>query len=325
MKKVVGNILYIILLILIFIIGCITLIFKGPSPVASDLLVTTVMETSALKFLAKMYFSEEEIERIQYRNSIIDSGEITDSKFTFENSQLDKDEIEIVDIIGPTYKGKLMIINDPSRVELATLASFEPDSNGKRVEDFVKETNAVAGINAGGFEDVNGVGKGGYPLGLVIKDGQIIHETEDRVDTLIGFDKNNKLIVGRMSGKKALELGVKDAIAFGPVFIVNGKAQKSSGFSGGINPRTVIGQRKDGAVLFLVIDGRQSHSIGATYEDCIDVMLEYGAYTAANLDGGSSSIMVYNNEIVNKCASLYGSRRMPTAFIVKSLKVEENV
>ena len=90
-----------------------------------------------------------------------------------------------------------------------------------------------------------------------------------------------------------------------------------SGTSGGINPRTVIGQRADGAVLLLVIDGRQAHSLGATYKDCINVMLEHGAVNAGNLDGGSSTVLFYNGEIVNNCAALTGSRWIPTAFIVK--------
>ncbi|MBP3284700.1 MAG: phosphodiester glycosidase family protein [Clostridia bacterium] len=305
-----------LLLVLLFLIGCITITFKGPSPIAKDILVTTFLETSALKFIPKLYFSEKEINQILENNAVMDSEEVSDVGFVFEENATEKENIEIIDISGKTFKGKLMIIQDPSRIKLAALSSFDSEKMGKKVEEFVKQENAIAGINAGGFEDVNGVGKGGQPLGLMIKDSQIINGTEDRVDTLIGFNQENKLIVGRMSGKKALELGMRDAVTFGPVFIVNGKAQKFSGVSGGLNPRTVIGQRKDGAVLLLVIDGRQAQSLGATYEDCIKIMMEYGAYNAANLDGGSSSIMVYQDEIINTCASLYGSRRMPAAFIV---------
>ena len=90
-----------------------------------------------------------------------------------------------------------------------------------------------------------------------------------------------------------------------------------AGTGGGLNPRTAIGQRADGAVLLLVIDGRQSHSLGATYKDCQQVMLDYGAVNAANLDGGSSTLMIYEGEHVNMCATLYGSRDMPTSFLVK--------
>ena len=84
----------------------------------------------------------------------------------------------------------------------------------------------------------------------------------------------------------------------------------------GLAPRTAIGQRRDGTVIMLVIDGRQLSSIGATLRDVQDIMLEYGAYNAANLDGGSSSTMVYENRIVNIPSSKYGPRDLPSAFII---------
>ena len=113
---------------------------------------------------------------------------------------------------------------------------------------------------------------------------------------------------------------MRDAVSFiTPALIVNGKAADILGTGGGLNPRTAIGQRADGAVLLLVIDGRQSHSIGANYKDLMDVMLQYGAVNAANLDGGSSTLMVYNDQILNVCASLYGSRKLPTAILVRQV------
>lgn len=113
-----------------------------------------------------------------------------------------------------------------------------------------------------------------------------------------------------------MERGLRDALSFGPAFIINGEAAEISGTGGGLNPRTVIGQRADGAVLLLVIDGRQPQSLGATYQDCIQVMQEWGAVNAANLDGGSSTQMIYQGETVNVSASLYGPRNIPTAFVV---------
>ena len=86
-----------------------------------------------------------------------------------------------------------------------------------------------------------------------------------------------------------------------------------------MNPRTAIGQREDGSVLLLVIEGRQTASLGATYLDLIDIMLEFGAVNAANLDGGMSSSMAYEGEeILNNC-SIKGARDMPTAFVIKRL------
>lgn len=228
-----------------------------------------------------------------------------------------KDTIELLDVYGPTFKGKMMIVHDPSRIKVATLDRYGADLPGLKVEDFAKKYGATAAVNGGEFLDTNGVGKGGQPLGIVIKDGEFRYGNESTVVSIIAFDDQDRLLVGRMSGKEAKEKHVRDAISYGPAFIVNGEPLEVSGTGGGLNPRTVIGQRADGAVLLLAIDGRQTHSLGASFKDCIDVMMEYGAINAANLDGGSSTMMVYKGETVNSCASMYGSRRLPTAIIVE--------
>lgn len=309
----------IILAIVIFLFGIITVLCKGPSPSMRDLFVTTVMETSAAKFLAHIYFSDEEIDNIIAKNAVTEIEEVTDSSMEFEESDdtIPKDTIEIKDVSGSTFKGKMMIIHDPSRVSVAAAPDFSGESSGLRVEEFVKNADAVAGINGGGFVDENGVGNGGVPLGIVISNSEFLFGSLTAKSPIVGFDKNDKLVVGTMTGQECIDRGVRDAVSFGPTFIVNGKAASVSGSGGGLNPRSVLGQRADGAVLMLTIDGRQAHSMGASYKDCIDVMLEFGAVNAANLDGGSSSIMVHNGEFVNVCASLYGSRQLPNAFIVK--------
>ena len=246
-----------------------------------------------------------------------ETAEVTEQTgFAQRDESVPKDTIELVDVTGPTFKGKMLIVHDPARVKVAVAPVFSEEASGVRVEDFAKQENAVAAINGGGFMDEGGVGKGGMPLGIVIKDGKLLNGGLSSAQPIVGFDQNNQLIVGTMTGQECLDRGIRDAVSFGPTFIVNGKAMEVAGSGGGLNPRTVLGQRADGAVLMLVIDGRQSHSIGATYKDCIDVMLQYGAVNAANLDGGSSSMLVYNGEVQNVCASLYGSRPLPTAFIV---------
>lgn len=270
------------------------------------------METSAAKFLAYLCYSEEEIAEIRARNAVVETAEVTEQTgFAQRDESVPKDTIELVDVTGPTFKGKMLIVHDPARVKVAVAPVFSEEASGVRVEDFAKQENAVAAINGGGFMDEGGVGKGGMPLGIVIKDGKLLNGGLSSAQPIVGFDQNNQLIVGTMTGQECLDRGIRDAVSFGPTFIVNGKAMEVAGSGGGLNPRTVLGQRADGAVLMLVIDGRQSHSIGATYKDCIDVMLQYGAVNAANLDGGSSSMLVYNGEVQNVCASLYGSDRCP--------------
>ena len=305
-------------LLLIAFFGATTIVCLGPSPAARGLFVNSVMETSAAKFLARIYFSEQEIDEILARNAVQDDQAVTETvDFEEADDAEETPDIELVDVSGATFKGKMLIVKDPSRVTLAVAPTFDPEVAGLRVEEFAERNDAIAAINGGGFLDEGGVGKGGMPLGLVIKDGKLLNGGMDTRSSIVGFDNENHLIVGNLSGRECLERGIRDAVAFGPAFIVNGEPMEVAGSGGGLNPRTVLGQRADGAVLMLVIDGRQAHSIGATYKDCIDVMLEYGAINAGNLDGGSSSMLVYEGEVQNICASLYGSRPLPTAFIVK--------
>ncbi len=308
---------------LLFLFGAAAVLFRGPSPAARDLAVATVMETSAAKFVAHIYLSKEEIADILAKNAVAVSDTVTDSQLVQipdAAQRPDLDTLIVEDVSGPTFKGKMMIVNDPARLYVATPAAFGLESGGLRVEEMVRRDGAVAGINAGGFEDENGVGNGGIPLGLVIQNGVLTFGDPAARAILIGFDRAHKLVVGSMTGAQALERGVRDAVSFiTPPLIVNGVPADILGTGGGLNPRTAIGQRADGAVLLLVIDGRQAHSIGANYKDLIDVMLEYGAVNAANLDGGSSTLMVHNGEILNICASLYGSRKLPTAILVKQV------
>ena len=210
----------------------------------------------------------------------------------------------------------MMIIKDPSRVKVGICNEFDKNKAGMTLLELVDKYDAIAGINGGRYNDDNGFGKGGLPEGIVFSEGELVYGDLDRTYNIYGFDKNDVFICGRMTGREAVEKGFRDAVTFGPALVVNGEAVPSTGTGGGLNPRTAIGQRADGSVLLLVIEGRQTSSLGATYLDLIEIMLEYEAVNAANLDGGMSSSMAYEGEeIVNNC-SIKGSRDMPTAFVV---------
>ena len=295
------------------------IIFKGPSPTFTNLVVSTMMETRRGDKIAHLFFSDEELAKITAQNNVSSSNTVTlSSDEPYDIPEDEKDNIQIIDVSGSTYQGKLMIVRDPSRIQLGVNTLMGDDaSSGFLVEDYVAAEGAIAGINAGGFDDPNGQGDGSIPQGVVVKDGQLVAGTADTYGTVIGFNVNNHLIVGDMTGQQALDWGLTDAVTFGPVLIVNGEAVSITGTGGGLNPRTVIGQTDDGSVLLLVIDGRQTNSLGASYEDCIKIMLEYNAVNAANLDGGSSSVMVYNGQIINSVVSMRGDRTVPTAWIVK--------
>ena len=199
-----------------------------------------------------------------------------------------------------------------------------PDSQerGDTTSNIAKANDAVAAINGGGFYDPQGTGTGRLPYGFILHNGKyLLGENvgpNEKVD-FIGFTDKGQLIAGKYSKKKLAELGAKEGLTFGPPLIINGEKVIKHGDGGwGISPRSAIGQRKDGTVLFLVVDGRQpGYSIGATLADMQNIMYKQGAYIAANLDGGSSTTLYYNGKVVNKPADLLGERMIPTSFIVK--------
>lgn len=256
-------------------------------------------------------------------SNVVEAGEInTDTDlFTFTEEPGDTDEespdIEIVDVRGALYKGKMMIVKDPSRVKVGICDEFDKNKAGLTLLEIIDKYDAVAGVNGGRYNDDNGFGKGGQPEGIVFSEGKLVYGELDKTYNIYGFDKNNVFICGKMTGQEAVDKGFRDAVTFGPALVVNGKAVSTTGTGGGLNPRTAIGQRADGAVLLLVIEGRQTSSLGATYLDLIEIMLDFGAVNAANLDGGMSSSMAYEGEeILNNC-SIKGARDMPTAFVVE--------
>lgn len=315
--------------ILCFLVFCLTggigayiglyMVLKGPSPTFSGLVANTLMETRRGKLIAHIIYSDEEIDALMASNGIKETHTVTDYvNQGFDIPENEKNNFQIVEISGSTFNGLLMIVRDPSRIDLG-VNMLMPDykNQGYLLEDYVAVNNAIGGINAGGFDDPGGKGDGSIPLGVVIKDGELISGKLSDYGTIIGFNQHNRLIVGNMTGEQAMSYGMKNAVTFGPVLIVNYECATITGTGGGLNPRTVIGQREDGTVLLLVIDGRQTSSVGATYADCIDIMLEYGAINAANLDGGSSSVMVYEGKTINSVVSMNGERMVPTAWLVK--------
>ena len=321
--------------------------FKGPSPTVGDLLTVSMLETSALKFVPRIYYSEAEVNAIVERNSVTVGEEETDTSMIViekptptpspeeesaaqvsvtasptpppENLLFSEDGIEVYDVTGGTFQGYMMVVKDPSRVTVGTCRDKFTREKGLQLKDIAKRYDALAAINGGGFEDSGGTGNGGTPVGLVVSEGQILHSgSSGKYNITVGFNEDNIMVIDKdMSKSDAKRQKLRDAITFGPALIVNGKAGKVTGSSSGLNPRTAIGQRKDGAVLMLVIDGRQASSLGATYADMISVLLDYGAINAVNMDGGSSSLMYYKGEYLNRGVSLTGSRNMPTAFIVR--------
>jgi len=224
--------------------------------------------------------------------------------------------VKVEDISGQFWKGKKMYVYDPRSIRVVVPAK---QGEGERITSMVQRTGAVAGVNGGGFNDPDGLGNGFAPIGAIMSGGQILYTDQDGTvpQHIVGFTKDGTLIIGKYTINELLKLNVTDAVSFYPRVIANGKPLITSGDGGwGRAPRTAVGQKADGTVIFIVIDGRQTHSVGATLKEVQDIFLADGVINAGFLDGGASSEMVYNNDLITSPSSRYGERRLPSAFLV---------
>ena len=298
--------------------------------------IPTAMTTMSHKYLAYTLYDEDTVNKIMSNNYIEKStekmnlddiiiGDTSEKKHyssKYERELYTRDEgndlYKIIRLEEKKFKGYLTVIYDPADIELATPKKL--GKMGASVNTLCKENEGYVGINGGGFEDLDGWGNGSIPYGAIIKDGELIWQHAGGSGELIGFTKDNKLLLTNASPQDAINSGMEDAIEFGPNLIVNGKVSKIHGDGGwGTAPRTIIAQRKDGIVLFLIIEGRlPGYSIGATMNDAIEVLLRYKAYNAANLDGGASSTMSVNYKLYNRpsAGGEYGGRTVSNAWIV---------
>ncbi len=318
-----------VLLLAIVLYGVMYVMAKGPSPTARELFVRSVRETSAVGFLADLFFTPEEIAQIEAKGEEPEYQDTDTSLIEIPSSTSpsnpdgpqpdawglvdeDGDGIILESVKGEGYSGYMMVILDPSRVIMGSRVE-DFGNRGYTVADMVAQFDAVAGINAGGFYDPGGRGNGSIPDTMVVYDGKIYYPEFGSGNGFVGLDSQHILHVGRLTASDIKEKDIQTGVGFGPVLIANGEVTAPGS---GLNPRTGIGQRSDGAILMLVIDGRQVTSLGATYQDMADIFLSFGAVNACNLDGGSSSMMWYQGGYVNNCASVVGIRPVPTSFLV---------
>ncbi|HWQ61470.1 MAG TPA: phosphodiester glycosidase family protein [Negativicutes bacterium] len=298
-------------LIILVLTGPIVVLY-GPFTNIKSSVVGAIMTSRHPHYLTWL-MSEQEI-----KNILGENHEMRVKQQALQIAKKEDDSLRLVTITGGRFKGYLLEIPNPTRVKAATAKDIQ--EIGDTVSTIALNNNAIAAINAGGFYDPEGTGTGRLPYGIIVHDSKFLvgGDIKDRID-VVGLTRSGMLVTGTYSIDEIKAMGVAEAVTFGPTLIINGKKLITQGDGGwGIAPRTAIGQRKDGTILFLVIDGRQpGYSIGATLLDVQNILFEQGAYTAANLDGGSSATLFYNGKVVNKPADMLGERMVPTAFIVK--------
>lgn len=304
---------FIIMVFLFTVVTSPLVVLFGPFNNVKRAVIGAILQSRHPQYITWL-FSSDELQNILGTVGAVKSQDLF--KFNArEDQSLNLERIE-----SPRYIGYILEIPDPRRIQVATAANIQ--EKGDTTSNIAKMNGAVAAINGGGFHDPNGTGTGRLPYGFILHDGEYIIGKDvgpDEDVDFVGFSKSGNLIAGNYDKTELGDMNAIEGITFGPPLIVDGKKMITEGDGGwGVGPRTAIGQRKDGTVLFLVIDGRQpGYSLGATLRDVQDVLYEKGAYIAANLDGGSSSTLYLNGKVVNKPADLLGERMIPTAFIVK--------
>ncbi len=342
------RVLAVLMTLIIFLVATLFISMKmicgSTSPSAKQTFVTTMLETGQLKFLVSWFVPSDEVQQIVDSNSMEKINDEVNSDMIsindFDDTQSGEDDsgkdIEVIEISGRTYTANLIKVKDPSRVSLATIYPWR--DVGVTLEQLVKDSGAVAAINGGLYNSYSN--SGGRPYGVIVSNGEIQHNQPSEWPglVLIGFTNDNILQIIDIDGMTPADIvelvetnGIRDAVTFQEEssdsnnhfvqLIINGNPRGMNGMGSGLNPRTAIGQCADGSVLLLVTDGRgKSGHLGASASDLIEIMTEYGAVNAANLDGGSSSCMYYGDEYLMTSVTFYYSNdswKLPAAFIVK--------
>lgn len=362
LRRVGLSLLTLVLVLLIGLSLILNLIFNGPSTAAREILTMSLLEASATKWVPQLFIGKEAVDAIRYEGNdfpninmlfandgptpVNPGGTATDPNGEWKNYP---DGVYIDEVKGDTYNAYVMVIRDPSKVYMATSSlPFSKDKPGLRINEAIEQEGAIAAINAGAFFDDGSASTvvGSVPQALVIADGEVVWNSGQAPENgFAGFNEDNVLIVDHsMTAKRAKELKIRDGCCFGPALIINGQENlEAYNSASGLNPRTAIGQRADGAVIFVCIDGRQAGSLGGTYADIIDIMFKYGAVNACNLDGGSSTVMLYEDQygryaddtdrqrfgdndeyvMINNYSLLQEApRRMPNFFMVRPAEEE---
>lgn len=303
------------------------IVFYGPFNVLKKMVVGTAMSTMSHQFIATMFLSDEQINKILYGETDIRSNEETENLDQIKIKNNDG-TMELKSVEGNKFKGLMLIVHNPRKVKIGY--SSKLGEKGEKTSQIAKANNAVAAINGGGFSDKGQnstalwTGTGAFPTGFIISEGKLIYpktnvDMNTKYPGVAGINKQGYLIVGKHSINELLNSGVQEAICFGPTLIINNTAQKLSDVTGksidsqGADPRTAIGQRaSDGAIILLTVDGRQGLQAGATIGDVVKIMKQEGAANAVNLDGGASTTLYYNGKVQNSPSDKFGERSLPT-------------
>lgn len=296
------------------------LLLYGPFEEAKKTYVGAAMSTMSNKWLATMFLSDEKINEIIGTNQPAEDLEKQDNSLVEIPKAKDDTIVQYTLDNNPKFVGHVLVISDPTRVKVGV--SSKLGTEGETVSEIADHYDAVAAINGGAFTDEANTQKwtsnGGIPVGLLICDGEVKHnDVGNNKVGVAAITKEGRLLAGEYTLAELQKEGVRDAMSFSPVLVRNSKAVPIS-VDQGTAPRTMIGQKSNGSIVLVVLDSKlPGDRIAASLKEAQEVMLTLGCVTATNLDGGKSTTMYYNGEVINNPSYALGERPIASGFIVK--------
>lgn len=243
---------------------------------------------------------------IEQRYQVVEEKKVTQEKTVTESTSTSyKDETVSIKLKEYRENETTIYVADITLLDPADLqTAFAQDTYGKNVTE---TTSAIAQDNQA-ILAINGDFYGAQNSGYVIRNKVLYRETmrsENQEDLVIYKDGSMKIIQeGEITAKQLIEDGAVQVLSFGPGLISDGEVivntEDEVGKAMASNPRTAIGVIDTNHYVMVVSDGRTSESEGLTLYQLASFMEGLGVKEAYNLDGGGSSTMVFNGEIVNQ-------------------------
>lgn len=308
------------------------ILLYGPFENAKKTYVGSAMATMSHQWLATMFLSQDKIDQILGANDqpedAVNEAVAQDSSLIEIPKKKDTNigRTEIHDENGK-FRGYALIISDPTRVKIGVSSKLFHE--GETVSTIAERYDAVAAINGGYFTDEAGTEKwtsnGGIPTGFLMSEGKILQDIDQNKEgPILAITKEGKMLIGETTTAELLAKKendkdtVTEAMSYVSTLVKNG-VPSVIGKDEGSSPRTMIGQRKDGAIVFVVLDSTlPGDRICASLKEAQKVMMNVlNCYNAVNLDGGKSTTMYLNGEVINNPSYALGERPIASGFIVK--------
>ena len=219
---------------------------------------------------------------------------VTDSSYTDENISVSIKEYRVNDT---TIYVADVYVSSADYLKTALARGVYGKNVTATTSDTADSVDAILAINGDYY--------GAQTKGYVIRNGVLYRSTSDGGEDLVIYKDGTFGIINEneVTAEQLLASGAQQVLSFGPALVENGQIAVTSseevGKAMASNPRTAIGIVEEGHYLFVVADGRTNESEGLSLYELAQVMKQLGAKTAYNLDGGGSSTIYFNGEVIN--------------------------